>query len=378
MIEHRRFRGDQAVGAAIGAALSWLASAPEARAQTTSGDTCAAANDEADRIVEECHPSSSEAGAPRMTGVQREECARGRLGALMTRCPTPGVLLRLGVAEGNLHHWVSAWRLLTNALATQDPFVEEHRYVIEHWMLPRVRENIVLVSPRADAPEAVLEVNGEYAGTLPLARPVAVAPGEVHVRVRAEGFEVAEVTDHRSGGAVFDVAITLVRRLPGPPAMRPMVRTPTARYVGYTLLGVGAAAALTGIGFWIVTAVGQSAMSRATSATPGDLSGYVRFGELPDVDARGRHLTWEQQCALLADRRGPDVEAAGRVCTDARRAVDVYGPVAWAAGMTGAGLIAAGVTLVMMSGRTRESTTVPRLTATVTPSYQGATLSWNF
>jgi hypothetical protein len=184
-----------------------------ADAQTAGTDRCAAANDEATRIIERCHSTAPALGTSReQSEQQQEECAARGLDELLAWCPgVSWVRLNLGITEANRRHWVRAWEFLREALASHDPSVEEARHEIEEVIVPLVRSNIARVAPTTGAPGATLRVNGRLVGALPLSGAVAVEPGAVTLEVRAPGYRDANMTLRMTGGEEFSQAIPMER-----------------------------------------------------------------------------------------------------------------------------------------------------------------------
>lgn len=353
------------------ACLFVMLGTPKAAGQTA--DICATADDEADAIDARCQESNGSPASGPQAAEREERCKRAGLTELISRCHTPWVSIRLGYVERNLRNWSHAWSLFHDALATHCTTCEEARSDIERLMQTEIRPRIVLVSPRVDAPAARLFVNDVLVGRLPLPRPIPIDPGTVRLRVTSEGFNDARLTTQLGGGESFDESIPMVRFSPSMPSSgEPSGR----RLAGYTLIAIGSLGVLAGAGLWIATALQQSAMMSATAGTPGDLGGYVRFGQSSTIDARRAGLSWEMQCDRATEASGTDADAARRVCSDARLTSRLYVPASWSAGGLGIALVAAGITLVVTSRRS--STMVPIATATVVAGYQGGSLLWTF
>jgi hypothetical protein len=119
---------------------------------------------------------------------QNEEAARlFQRAYLMTK--SVRALAHLGTAEYDLQRWLDAEIHLAEALRTRnDPWIEERRAMIKQtldWARGKLGWLQVVGRPAG----AEVEVGGRTIGRLPLAEPLRMEAGEVHVRVSAEGYE---------------------------------------------------------------------------------------------------------------------------------------------------------------------------------------------
>ena len=89
--------------------------------------------------------------------------------------------------------------------------------------------------------------------------------------------------------------------------MAPPARRPTARYVGYGLIGVGAASAVVGVVFAVLTRVQADALLSATSASPGNEGAFVRFVASPTYPSTDRSSA--TACLLAMGDASPDGRA---------------------------------------------------------------------
>jgi hypothetical protein len=203
-------------GSFAAALLTLTFSGTSALAQTTEPVACAEPDLEVRGIHQECAAANPTPEAPTSAERRLDVCLASRLEALRARCATPWVQFNLGVSEANLGHWRRAWTLLQGALGERDPRVERARAWVEREVLPKVRQNVVLIEPRCDAPDASLEVDGARVGALPLERPWVVEPGVVRVRVTARGHHDVTYTLVAGGGGRFGDEVVLRRRVVAP------------------------------------------------------------------------------------------------------------------------------------------------------------------
>jgi hypothetical protein len=101
---------------------------------------------------------------------------------------SPRGLAQMGLAEQALGRWVAADKDLASALqARNDAWVIKNRAVLES-ARTSVGNHLGRVTILGSPSGATVLINGQKAGTLPLADPVVVAAGEVFVAAEAPGF----------------------------------------------------------------------------------------------------------------------------------------------------------------------------------------------
>jgi hypothetical protein len=101
---------------------------------------------------------------------------------------SPRGLAQVGLAEQALGRWVAADKDLVSALQVgNDAWVIKNRAVLESARM-RVGNHLGRVAILGSPSGATVLINGQKAGTLPLADPVVVAAGEVFVTVEAPGY----------------------------------------------------------------------------------------------------------------------------------------------------------------------------------------------
>lgn len=178
--------------------------------------------------------------------------------------PSGQARAQLGLAHQALAQWVDAYEHVTAALAMGDPWVARHRATLE-----RSRDTIVphLARLTVRGPAgAEVSVDGVSRGVLPL-DPIALAPGDVTLVVRAQGEPPFERRLTLTAGQTeVDAAADLAR----PSTSRPDAAGPAA------LIGIAAAIAVAGaillaIGIADVVAIGDTpAGTRAWSDVVGE------------------------------------------------------------------------------------------------------------
>lgn len=128
--------------------------------------------------------------------------------------PGPRTTAQIAQAEHALARWLDAELHYQEALADRhDRWVKQHRAQIEK-LVAAVRAHLGTVdigSPQPPPRDAVVRVNGDVAGGLPVERPVRVVAGAVTVEAAAPGYETfrAEVTV--AAGSTVRVDVRLAR-----------------------------------------------------------------------------------------------------------------------------------------------------------------------
>ncbi len=284
----------------------------------------------------------------------RDADALARFREAWTLSPTPRARAQMGWAAQALGRWRESEAALIEALAaTTDPWIARNRDALDR-SLADVRARLGDLLVVCDTPGARLSVDNEPAGALPLTAPVRVPAGAVTVRVEAPGHlavtregvrvRVGALTREEITLTPEPTARTLVETpaptsvpapVPAPvttPAVNPPtvvvvpVTTPETRHgtlapVGYALLGLGAAGAITAA---VSFALRESAVDRYTAG--------VREGACVGAD-------------LPASR-----ETDAR-CFDDRSAIDTWGAMRWVGVGVGVAGVAAGVTLLVLDAR---------------------------
>jgi tetratricopeptide (TPR) repeat protein len=215
-------------------AIALLAAAPEAQAQ------------DADALIEEGR-------ALREQG--RLEEARARFVSALEAGAGARAHVQIAATDDRMGRAADAYERLRDALATDDPYVAEHRGSLEQ-QLARIRLTIALLELRGGADGARVVVNGRERGTLPLAQPLAIDPGSVEIEISL-------------GGEPYRIARTLtagqsaVENVPSESLSRGGASAPIEPWI---LGGGGVAVVVAGA---VLLAVGQGDLGGVTSVPAG-------------------------------------------------------------------------------------------------------------
>jgi hypothetical protein len=128
---------------------------------------------------------------------------------------SPRARAQVALADQALGRWVDAERDLAVALATNDPWIEQHRRPLAT-ALDRIRKHLATLEVSANVVSGELFVNGTSVGTLPLQAPVRVVAGTLAIEARAIGFETQLRTIDVPAESRAREVMTLVRS-PAPP-----------------------------------------------------------------------------------------------------------------------------------------------------------------
>ena len=215
--------------------------------------------------------------------------------------PSARTLAQMGLAEGSLHRWIAAEDHLSAALASHDtPWIEvpRNREALEQ-ALATVRSHIGTVKV-VGAPGAHVTADDRDLGPLPLASPLRLSEGPVHLKATAPGYGTTEVAVTIVGGGEQTVVLPLVA-LPSraPPATPVHLEEPAppARWktwTGVSLLGASAAAIATGA----VSVMLDGHSSCPVTAMPckfvydTKLQGWLTIGTGAAAGAAGGFLVW--------------------------------------------------------------------------------------
>ncbi|MBX3275756.1 MAG: PEGA domain-containing protein [Sandaracinaceae bacterium] len=149
-----------------------------------------------------------------------DETAATHFEAAVALEPTPRALAQLALAQQALGRWVDAEAHLVRALAAADPWITDHRRVLEG-ALETIREHLGTLVVTSGVRGARLRVNGRDAGTLPLAAPISVEVGTAVVDVEAPGHVPVQRPAEITAGRLTRVEITLVPRASARPPIEP-------------------------------------------------------------------------------------------------------------------------------------------------------------
>jgi hypothetical protein len=188
--------------------------------------------------------------------------------------PSPRAHAQVALAEQALGRWVAAEKDLSRALeADNDPWIKRNRTILFK-ALEGIRQHVGKLAILGSPVGAVVQVNGELAGTLPLPAPVSVAAGDVVIRVEAPRRAPISRRVTISGGELARETIDLppaesasadpgpMTIVPAPPAVpasvdlgtspanaasEPVTSRPSFRTAAWITAGLGAAALAIGI-----------------------------------------------------------------------------------------------------------------------------------
>lgn len=276
-----------------------------------------------------------------------ERRALDQLRAVHDRCPSPRTLAQVALAEQGLRRWRDAHAHLSAALAaTGDPWITSRRAVLQQ-SLAEVRERLPAVAPQTNVPGAELRVDGERAGTLPLATPWVIPSGAATLELTAPGYQTLRRAVSLADGEVFREAMNLhpsaLPAAPAPPGAvvdAPAPAPDVARsVVGWSAVGVGVV--LGGLALWQAVSWSSEGgdAGRATPTSPGALGAWARYQD--DVNSL-RSLDPDAVCARASGDASPDASAVRELCDgSAQRAA-----LAWGLGVAAAVVAATGAVVL--------------------------------
>ncbi len=122
---------------------------------------------------------------------------------------TPRAAAQLGLCEQVLEDWLAAQQHLAEALtAESNPWIAQNKTVLD---AARAQTEEPLVRVRIDGSPvgALVVVNQEVAGRLPITLPVFVVPGEVEVDVSVDGYQAFRQTKGGRAGQTLDFKVEL-------------------------------------------------------------------------------------------------------------------------------------------------------------------------
>jgi hypothetical protein len=203
--------------------------------------------------------------------------------AAYAKQPTPRVRAQIALAEQAIGHYVEAEADLRAALAASgDPWIQKNAQGLSE-ALETLEEHLGWLEVQGSAGASV-RVNGANTGTLPLAKPVRVVAGTVHVEAEIEGRRATQTVTVAPRKRVA-VMITVPPAPPKQPVVDtsapPLERSRLESYVGMGLLGAGVASLTAGAYFGV--RVGQL---RETRNEHCDDSGCDPTGLASDHEAR--------------------------------------------------------------------------------------------
>ncbi|MBK8169002.1 MAG: tetratricopeptide repeat protein [Sandaracinaceae bacterium] len=180
---------------------------------------------------------------------------------------TPRTIAQIGLTHGALGHWVEAYVHLRQAMAaTDDPWIRSRWSALEAAMID-VRAHVAFLHVSGEREGVHVVIGTRDLGAIPIADPVAVDPGTVDVEIRRDDTVLYTQRVMLQVGETSEVVIrpeeepsTRPRTptQPQPPAEPRTAIDPPARAgrpwpaIGWTSIGVGSAAIITGIVFHIM------------------------------------------------------------------------------------------------------------------------------
>jgi hypothetical protein len=133
--------------------------------------------------------------------------------------PHPTVLYNIAGCHRELSHYGEAVKFYKRFLAEGKSVAPKDKLAAAQSELDVLLARIARIT--VAAPDgAVLSVDGNEIGTMPVEMPLMVAPGEHKIVVRSQGMRDAERTVRVASGDIVDVALKLVE-LPGESAIKP-------------------------------------------------------------------------------------------------------------------------------------------------------------
>ena len=198
---------------------------------------------------------------------------------LYHRTREPRALWRMGTSEAALGRWVDAEGHMSAALASgSDAWIRAQRSLLEP-TLRQVQARVGVLTIRCNVPGAVIEVDSQPVSTFP----VRLAAGDIHVNIRAEGYQPAELTITVPGNVestfLREVELRPVARAsvpdgaamtdaPAAASTMPLAESRGAGAGPWVLVGGSAAAAVVGVVLLGLVPGAQSERDAATAQAP--------------------------------------------------------------------------------------------------------------
>ena len=123
---------------------------------------------------------------------------------------TPRTAAQLGLSKLATTNYVAAERLLSEALASPDPWVVEHKSDLEHGRIT-ARGKLGKLQIEGAPPDSTVLVGEPPAFPLPSDGTVWVAPGSLHLKIQAPGFLPFEQDETVAVGGVRRVRVVATR-----------------------------------------------------------------------------------------------------------------------------------------------------------------------
>ena len=216
----------------------------------------------------------------------------------------PRTAAQLGLASQAVGRWLRADSLLREGLAApDDPWITRNRAALDG-ALAVVGRHLATVDLVGDVAGARVRINGEDAGTLPLAAPVRVIAGTVAVDVTAEGYDALSLRFVAAAGENLRERVTLVAARPTPPTppvIAPPVIAPPATPPPAVIAAPAVLAAPTQRAPWGPLAI-ASLSSAAVLVAGGVTALVIQESATSDYNARCDAGDARGECGTLRDR----------------------------------------------------------------------------
>lgn len=253
--------------------------------------------------------------------------------------PGPRTAAQLGLARQAVGDWLEADRLLRESLSSSDdPWVARNRASLES-VLAVTATHLGTLEVRANVPGAVLRLDGATVATLPAREPLRVLAGMVSLEVSAPGHVTVLRRFVVDPGASVRESVELRPEPPAPPPP-PVVVAPPVPVVVAPVVPVRRRTAPLSRPWWRRWALAPTVAGGASLALAG-----VAVALREDTAVRYN----SQRCPP------PPPPTSSAACAELANASTSWEVVAWTAGVAGAALLAAGVTMFALPAGGRRS-----------------------
>lgn len=304
---------------------------------------------------------------------------------------SPRALAQVALAEQALGRWVEAEAHLAAALAERDHrWIRRNRRALED-SLGEIRGHVGRLEIQGTPPGAEVLIGATVVGRLPATLRVATGPVTFTVRAEAHAsvtrtVEVARAPlretvalaslDAPTAAATPAVSAAVAAQA-GPAALAvrppgaPARHVPARRYVGYAVLGAGAAALVVSGVFFGLNA---SANGGATDATPTSAEPYGAWARFQASENFDRDRSGAEVCDLARQRSGADAAQVQDLCSQ----LSSSATITLAAGIAGGVLAATGLVLAVTARSTPAAAPRWSVAPWVAPGVGGAVVGGAF
>lgn len=249
--------------------------------------------------------------------------------------PGPRTAAQLGLVRQATGAWLDADRLLRESLASpDDPWVSRNRAALQS-MLAVTATHLGTLEVRANVPGAEVRLDGVAVATLPLQEPLRVLSGMVTMDVSARGHVTVSRRFVVDPGATVRESVELRPEAPEVPVVpvvapvtTPVIRSSPVRRSAPT--DEPPTRPWWRRWAWAPTALGGASLALSAAAIIAREDRAVRYNSA---------------------RCPPPPPPSPGHCADLANAASTWETVAWAAGLTGAALVAAGVVMFALPAR---------------------------